>query len=133
MPGPFTLGQIASRLGGRVAGDSQVLIRQVGSLERAGAEQIAFFNSKKLQAKLTETRAAAVILAPENERLTKLPRIVADSKVGETVDVVVMRGGKRTNLKLKVGELEDSDKQQAAVKGGKAPAPKDADPPGSPE
>jgi UDP-3-O-[3-hydroxymyristoyl] glucosamine N-acyltransferase len=77
--GPFTLGQIASRLGGRVAGDAQTLIRQVGSLENAGAGQITFFNSKKLQAKLGETRAAAVILAPENERLTKLPRIVAEN------------------------------------------------------
>ena len=62
----------------------------------------------------------------------KLPRIVADSKVGDTVDVVVMRGGKRTTLKLKVGELEDSDKQQAAAKGsGKGPAPKESDPPGT--
>jgi UDP-3-O-[3-hydroxymyristoyl] glucosamine N-acyltransferase len=77
--GPFTLAQIASRLGGRVAGDSQILIRQVGSLEQAGAGQITFFNSKKLQAKLGETRAAAVILAPENEKLTRLPRIVADN------------------------------------------------------
>jgi len=79
MPGPFTLGQIASRLGGRVAGDPQTLIRQVGSLERAGADQITFFNSKKLGAKLGETRAAAVILAPANERLTRLPRIVAEN------------------------------------------------------
>lgn len=61
----------------------------------------------------------------------KLPRIVADSKVGETVDVIVMRGGKRQTLKLKVGELEDSDKQQAAAKGGKGPAPKEAEPPGT--
>jgi UDP-3-O-[3-hydroxymyristoyl] glucosamine N-acyltransferase len=79
MPGPFTLGQLASRLGGRVAGDPQTLIRQVGSLEHAAAGQITFFNSKKLQAKLAHTRAAAVILAPGNERLTALPRIVADN------------------------------------------------------
>jgi UDP-3-O-[3-hydroxymyristoyl] glucosamine N-acyltransferase len=77
--GPLTLGQIASRLGGRVAGDAETVIRQVGSLERAGAGQITFFNSKKLQEKLGETRAAAVILAPENEKLTRLPRIVADN------------------------------------------------------
>jgi UDP-3-O-[3-hydroxymyristoyl] glucosamine N-acyltransferase len=77
--GPFTLAQIASRLGGRVAGDPQTLIRQVGSLEHAATGQITFFNSKKLQAKLSQTRAAAVILAPENERLTTLPRIVADN------------------------------------------------------
>jgi len=79
MPGPFTLGEIASRLGGRVAGDPQTLIRQVGSLERAGAGQITFFNSKKLNRKLGETRAAAVILAPEHEKLTALPRIVCEA------------------------------------------------------
>ena len=79
MTAPFTLAQIASRLGGRVAGDPQTVIRQVGSLEQAGAGQITFFNSKKLQGKLSQTRAAAVILAPENERLTALPRIVADN------------------------------------------------------
>ena len=45
------------------AGDAQILIRQVGSLEQAGAGQITFFNSKKLREKLGETRAAAVILS----------------------------------------------------------------------
>ena len=79
MAGPFTLGQIASRLGGRLVGDPQTLIRQVGSLEGAGAGQITFFNSKRLQEKLAGTRAAAVILAPESEKLTKLPRIVCDN------------------------------------------------------
>jgi UDP-3-O-[3-hydroxymyristoyl] glucosamine N-acyltransferase len=79
MPGPLTLGQIASRLGGRVAGDPQTLIRQVGSLEHADAGQITFLNSKKFLERLVQTRAAAVILAPENEKLTTLPRIVADN------------------------------------------------------
>ena len=79
MPGPFTLGQIASRLGGRVAGDAQTLIRQVGSLEQAGAGQITFLSSSKNKSKLSETQAAAVILAPENEQLTRLPRIVAEN------------------------------------------------------
>jgi UDP-3-O-[3-hydroxymyristoyl] glucosamine N-acyltransferase len=79
MPGPYTLGQITSRLGGRVAGDSGTLIRQVGSLERAAPGEITFLNSKKLRTKLGETRASAVILAPENESLTQLPRIVCDN------------------------------------------------------
>jgi UDP-3-O-[3-hydroxymyristoyl] glucosamine N-acyltransferase len=97
MPGPFTLGQIASRLGGRVAGDPQTLIRQVGSLERAGAGQITFFSSKKLNAKLGETRAAAVILAAEHESLTALPRIVCEApyayfaKVSQLFNPVVMQ------------------------------------------
>ena len=38
MPGPFTLAQIANRLGGRIAGDPGVLITQVASLERAQDE-----------------------------------------------------------------------------------------------
>jgi UDP-3-O-[3-hydroxymyristoyl] glucosamine N-acyltransferase len=79
MPEPLTLGQIASRFGGRVAGDPQTVIRQVGSLDGARAGQITFFNSRKLADKLSQTRAAAVILAPENEGMTELPRIVADN------------------------------------------------------
>ena len=76
MPGPFTLGQIASRLGGRLVGDAATLIRQVGSLEHAAGGQISFFNSRKYLAQLSGTHAAAVILAPEDEKLTGLPRIV---------------------------------------------------------
>jgi UDP-3-O-[3-hydroxymyristoyl] glucosamine N-acyltransferase len=79
MPGPFTLGEIASRLGGRVAGDSRTLIHQVGSLERAAAGQISFLSSSKHASSLSVTRAAAVIIAPENEKLTALPRIVCDA------------------------------------------------------
>ncbi len=79
MAGPFTLAQIASRLGGRVAGDPQTLIRQVGSLDGAAAGQITFFNSEKLRDRLSQTRASAVILAPESEKLTQLPRILAEN------------------------------------------------------
>lgn len=79
MPGPLSLGEIASRLGGRVAGDAAVLIEQVGSLEHAGPGQIAFLASPRYKAKLAQTRAAAVVLTPESESLTALPRIVSDS------------------------------------------------------
>src|SRR6266702_3606383 len=79
MPGPLTLGQIASRLGGRVAGDAHTLIRQVGSLEHAGPGEITFLTKTRLNAKLGDTRAAAVILAPEHESVTALPRIVCDN------------------------------------------------------
>jgi UDP-3-O-[3-hydroxymyristoyl] glucosamine N-acyltransferase len=79
MPGALTLGQIVARLGGRVAGDAGTLIRQVGSLDRAGAGQIAFLSNKRNLPGLSTTGAAAVILAPENEKLTALPRIVCDA------------------------------------------------------
>src|SRR5712664_3533700 len=78
MPGPLTLGEIASRLGGRVAGNPQTVIRQVGSLENARAGEIAFLANPKYKAKLAGTRAAAVIVSPENESMTALPRIVSE-------------------------------------------------------
>jgi len=78
MPGPLTLGQIVSRLGGRVAGDAQVLIRQVAPLAGAGAGQISFYASRKYRAQLAATGAAAVIVGPGDEEATRRPRIVAE-------------------------------------------------------
>ncbi len=79
MPGPLTLGEIASRLGGRVAGNPQTLIRQVGTLERAGAGEIAFFANPRYRSQLAGTRAGAVIVSPEAEALTDRPRLVTDN------------------------------------------------------
>ena len=78
MPAPLTLGEIASRLGGRVAGDPRTRIRQVGTLERASGDEIAFLANPKYRARLAATAAGAVILAPEHEGLTALPRIVTE-------------------------------------------------------
>jgi UDP-3-O-[3-hydroxymyristoyl] glucosamine N-acyltransferase len=78
MGAPLTLGQIASRLGGRVVGDPQTRVEQVAALERAGARHIAFFTSMRYREQLAATRAAAVVLAPQHEALTELPRIVTE-------------------------------------------------------
>ena len=75
----LTLAQIASRLGGRVAGDPQVLIRQVAPLEHASQGQISFFVNPRLRSQLAGTAASAVILAPQDEALTARPRIVCDN------------------------------------------------------
>jgi UDP-3-O-[3-hydroxymyristoyl] glucosamine N-acyltransferase len=79
MPAGLTLGEIVSRLGGRVAGDPATQIRQVGSLESAGEGEISFLASAKHKAALAATRASAVILSQEFEALTSLPRIVSDA------------------------------------------------------
>ncbi len=79
MSGPLTLGEIASRLGGRVAGDAKTEIRQVGSLAQAVAGQISFYGGAKYKAQLEATRASAVVLSAEHENLTKLPRIVCEN------------------------------------------------------
>ena len=78
MSGPLTLAQIASRLGGRIVGDPEVLIHQVGSLERAGRGQIAFLAKAKYRARLAGTSASAVVLSAEVEGFSALPRIICD-------------------------------------------------------
>ena len=46
-----------------------------------------------------------------------LPRIVADTPVEKEVEVVVLRKGKEITLGVKVGRLEDGEKQIAANTG----------------
>jgi UDP-3-O-[3-hydroxymyristoyl] glucosamine N-acyltransferase len=75
----LTLAEIARRLGGRVAGDPATRVRQVGSLEHAGAGDISFLSSARFKSRLGATRASAVILSPEFEDLTPLPRIVSEA------------------------------------------------------
>jgi UDP-3-O-[3-hydroxymyristoyl] glucosamine N-acyltransferase len=76
MAEPYTLGQIAAQVGGHVAGNPEVLIRQVGSLERAGPGQITFLASRRYSDKLAATRASAVVLGEDADSLTTLPRLV---------------------------------------------------------
>jgi UDP-3-O-[3-hydroxymyristoyl] glucosamine N-acyltransferase len=74
-----TLGEIVARLGGRVAGDPNTVVRQVASLESAGEGQISFFTGKRYRDKLAATRASAIVLGPEAEAETSRPRIVAEA------------------------------------------------------
>jgi UDP-3-O-[3-hydroxymyristoyl] glucosamine N-acyltransferase len=78
MAGPLTLGQIASRLGGRVVGEAATLVEQVASLEHAGPRHIVFFTALRYRDRLAATRAAAVVISPEHQGLTELPRIVTE-------------------------------------------------------
>jgi len=58
--------------------------------------------------------------------LRRFPRIVANARVGSTVDVVVWRQGKEQSFKLKIGEQEEPEKQNASAQGGpKKPADPD--------
>jgi UDP-3-O-[3-hydroxymyristoyl] glucosamine N-acyltransferase len=78
MRGPLTLSEIAAQLGGRVVGDSNTQVRQIGSLDHATAEQISFVAQRRHVPKLARTRAGAIILAPAMEQLAAIPRIVTD-------------------------------------------------------
>ena len=79
MAAALTLAQIASRLGGRIVGDPEILIRQVASLQGAGPGQISFLARSAFKSQLAGTRASAVVLGADAESLTALPRIVCDN------------------------------------------------------
>ncbi|MDD9909247.1 MAG: Do family serine endopeptidase [Ahrensia sp.] len=50
-------------------------------------------------------------------QMRDLPRIVAETPVGKTVDVVVRRKGKRQTISVTLGRLEDGEKQIAGNQG----------------
>ena len=49
--------------------------------------------------------------------LRRFPRFVANARVGSTLDIVVWRGAKETPLKIRIGEQEEPEKQNAAAQG----------------
>ncbi|MBI4938506.1 MAG: UDP-3-O-(3-hydroxymyristoyl)glucosamine N-acyltransferase [Nitrosomonadales bacterium] len=75
----YRLADIVARFGGRVQGDAETTVIQVGALDSAQAGHLAFLASGKYRAQLTATRAAAIILGEADAGATVLPRIVCDN------------------------------------------------------
>ncbi len=63
MPPPYRLKDLAARVGGRVVGDGDRLIRNVATLEEAAPEDLAFLTNPKYRRAAESTRAGAVLVA----------------------------------------------------------------------
>lgn len=63
----FTVGEIASRIGGTVAGDGSVRIDGLAAIESAQSGQIAFVANRKYLPQLETTGASAVIVSKDTE------------------------------------------------------------------
>lgn len=74
-----SLTDIASRLGGRVAGDGAVCVTAIATLEKAQPRHISFLTNSKYRAQLATTRAGAVILGEADADATDMPRIISDN------------------------------------------------------
>ena len=72
----LSLGELVARLGGELVGDPAIKVRQIASLEAAGAGDIAFLSNPKLSAALETSGASAFILSPKAAGLTDRARIV---------------------------------------------------------
>ena len=63
-----TVTELAEFLGGVVQGDGDTVISGLGSLETAGPESLTFLANPRYAAKVAETSAGAVLMAPGGER-----------------------------------------------------------------
>jgi UDP-3-O-[3-hydroxymyristoyl] glucosamine N-acyltransferase len=63
----FTVADLATRVGGEVAGDGTAVVQRVAPLEDAGADAVSFFSNRKYRAAFEATRAAVVIVEPGEE------------------------------------------------------------------
>jgi UDP-3-O-[3-hydroxymyristoyl] glucosamine N-acyltransferase len=75
----LTLAEIVEVLGGVISSDQNTLICRVGSLDYAKPGAISFFNDTKYTTALTNTQASAVILKPEYQHLTSLPKVITEN------------------------------------------------------
>ena len=75
----YRLDELARRCGAAVDGDGATTIARVGTLEHAGPGAIAFLANPRYRAQLATTRAAAVIVAPDDAAATSLPKLVASN------------------------------------------------------
>ncbi len=79
---------------------------------------------EKGPAKKSDLKTGDVILKFNGQDVkdsSDLPKIVASTPPDEEVGVTVMRDGKEQNLTVKLGRLEDNERQTASLDAGKAP------------
>jgi len=77
--GPHSLSQLAKACGARLAGDGDVVIDRVATLDGADTGAIAFLSNPRYRSRLATTRASAVIVAPADAAGTALPKLIAEN------------------------------------------------------
>lgn len=77
----LSLGQITESLGGRLVGDSQLMIQKLAPLDTAQADALSFLSNPKYQSQLATTQAGCVIVSPAVAETVKVSMalIVADN------------------------------------------------------
>ena len=75
----ISLRELAGRCGAELAGDGEVRIDRVATLDGAEKGAIAFLSNPKYRSRLATTRASAVIVAPADASATALPRLIAQN------------------------------------------------------
>lgn len=75
----YSLGELAETLGVRLDGDPQLRVSGLSTLALAGPQQLSFLANSKYLAQLQDTRAAAVILRPEQAQECPVACLLSDN------------------------------------------------------
>ena len=76
---PVSLGELAERFGCELIGDPDVSITTVGTLGSAGSDALSFLASDAFKEQLPSTKAAAVVLQPDDASGAPCPVLVSDN------------------------------------------------------
>jgi len=100
------------RLGVRIQPVSQEIADSLGLPEAAGALVSGRIEGTEIDNSALELGDVIIRFAGKNIKHARdLPRIVAESAVGQQVDIVVLREGKERTVKVTLGLLEEGDTQ----------------------
>jgi UDP-3-O-[3-hydroxymyristoyl] glucosamine N-acyltransferase len=100
---PKTLQEIADHVGGTIIGDGSVIIESASTLDSAGAGQITFLSNPKYAPRVTETQAAAVMVAEKVE--TNAALIIAEDPYYAFMQAVVLLHGHREHPDTGISSL----------------------------
>ncbi len=75
----YSLGELAETLGVHLDGDPEVRVSGLSTLALAGPQQLSFLANSKYLAQLEQTRAAAVILRPEQAAQCPVACLLSDN------------------------------------------------------
>jgi len=62
----YRLGELAERVGGRVRGDPERVVRGIDTLERCGSDDLGFLTNPRYRKQVRATRAGAILVAPDS-------------------------------------------------------------------
>jgi UDP-3-O-[3-hydroxymyristoyl] glucosamine N-acyltransferase len=113
---PLSLSELARRTGATVTGDGTIVVSRVAPLDSAEPGTISFLTQRRYRPLLAETRASAVIVAPEMAGHTTLPRLVSDNPYATYAKVAtILHGAEPTVAGVHPSSIVDPTARVAAT------------------
>ena len=75
---PISLGELATRFGCELIGDPELVVSEVSSLQNAGPQSLSFLSNSSYKQQLPATKAAAVILRPDDAVESPVASLLSD-------------------------------------------------------